>query len=110
MAAGEDASELIANGHGREWLKGRNGKSSVSASTSAPVDPFLEDVTEKIKRDLEVELDAKVNMKVQDKLSTLLKKLAEANPGLNLDVADFCATASSEDDENATPMTVGAST
>ncbi|KAK1389924.1 hypothetical protein POM88_018102 [Heracleum sosnowskyi] len=62
VAAGEDASELIANGksHGREWLKGRHGKSSGSASTLAPVDPFIEDVTEKIKRDLEVELDAKL--------------------------------------------------
>ncbi|KAK1351440.1 hypothetical protein POM88_054332 [Heracleum sosnowskyi] len=110
VAAGEDASELIANGksHGREWLKGRHGKTAslASASASAPVDdPFLDDVTEKIKRDLEVELEAKVNKKVEDNMALLLKKLAEANPGLNLDFADCCATIPSEDDENATPFT-----
>ncbi|KAK1391328.1 hypothetical protein POM88_010384 [Heracleum sosnowskyi] len=39
VAAGEDASELIANGksHGREWLKGRHGKTASLASTSALV-------------------------------------------------------------------------
>ncbi|KAK1388207.1 hypothetical protein POM88_016385 [Heracleum sosnowskyi] len=108
VAAGEDASELIANGksHGQEWLKGRHGKTASLASASAPVDdPFLDDVTEKIKRDLEVELEAKVNKKVQDNMALFLKKLAEANPGLNLDIADCCATIPSEDDENATPFT-----
>ncbi|KAK1396324.1 hypothetical protein POM88_006187 [Heracleum sosnowskyi] len=108
VAAGEDASELIANGksHGREWLKGRHGKTASLASASAPVDdPFLDDVTEKIKRDLEVELEAKVNKKVQDNMALLLKKLAEANHRLNLDIADCCATIPSEDDENATPFT-----
>ena len=37
----------------------------------------------------------------------VLKKLAEANPSMNLDIGDFCATLSSEDDENGTPFTVG---
>ncbi|KAK1352535.1 hypothetical protein POM88_053233 [Heracleum sosnowskyi] len=55
---------------------------------------------------LEVELEAKVNKKVQDNMM-LLKKLAEANPALNLDIADYCATVPSEDDEKPTPFTVG---
>ncbi|KAK1369068.1 hypothetical protein POM88_035160 [Heracleum sosnowskyi] len=117
VVACEDASELIANGksYGREWLKGRHGKTASLASASvrtksrkpsAPVDdPFLDDVTEKIKRDLEVELEAKVNKKVQDNMAMLPKKLAKDNPGLNLDIADCCATIPSEDDENATPFT-----
>ncbi|KAK1366133.1 hypothetical protein POM88_041694 [Heracleum sosnowskyi] len=58
---------------------------------------------------LEVELEAKVKKKVQDNMM-LLKKLAEANPGLNLDIVDYCATVPSEDDENATSFTVGTST
>ncbi|KAK1401420.1 hypothetical protein POM88_001025 [Heracleum sosnowskyi] len=39
VVAGEDASELIANGksHGREWLKGGHGKTASLASTLAPV-------------------------------------------------------------------------
>ncbi|KAK1387542.1 hypothetical protein POM88_015720 [Heracleum sosnowskyi] len=118
VAVGEDASELITNGksHGQEWLKGRHGKTASLASASAPVDdPFLDDVTEKIKRDLEVELEAKVNKKVQDNMTLLLKKLAKANPGLNMDIVDYCATdccatVPSEHDENATPFTVGTST
>ncbi|KAK1358914.1 hypothetical protein POM88_043388 [Heracleum sosnowskyi] len=113
VAAGEDATELIANGksHGREWVKRRHSKTSSLASASAPIDdPFLDDVTEKIKRDLEVELEAKVNKKVQDNMTMLLKKLTRANPGLNLDIADFCATVPSEDDENATLFTFGTST
>ncbi|KAK1367791.1 hypothetical protein POM88_033883 [Heracleum sosnowskyi] len=113
VAAGEDASELIVNGksHGREWLKGRHGKTASLASASAPVDDlFLDDVTEKIKRDLEVELEANVNKKVQDNMMSLLKKLAKANPGLNLDIADCCATVPNEDDENATPFTIGTPT
>ncbi|KAK1380690.1 hypothetical protein POM88_027434 [Heracleum sosnowskyi] len=113
VATGEDASELIVNdkSHGREWPQGRHGKTASLASASAPVDDtFLDDVTEKIKRDLEVELEANVNKKVQDNMMLLLKKLAEANPGLNLDIADYCATVPSEDDENATPFTVGTST
>ncbi|KAK1348248.1 hypothetical protein POM88_054966 [Heracleum sosnowskyi] len=62
---------------------------------------------------LEVELEAKVNKKVQDNMMCymmLLKKLVEANLGLNLDIVDYCATVPSEDDENATPFTVGTST
>ena len=38
----------------------------------------------------------------------LLKKLGEANPGMNLDVGNFCATISSEADGNGTPITDGA--
>ncbi|KAK1370727.1 hypothetical protein POM88_036819 [Heracleum sosnowskyi] len=113
VAAGEDASELIANdkSHGREWIKGRHGKIASLASASAPVDdPFLDDVIEKIKRDLEVELEANVNKKVQNNMMMLLKKPAEANPGLNLDIAHYCATVPSEDDENTTLFTVGTST
>ncbi|KAK1361671.1 hypothetical protein POM88_046145 [Heracleum sosnowskyi] len=62
IASCEDADELIANGkaHGREWLKGRHGKTEGLASTSAPADdPYLDDLTTKIRRELEAELEAK---------------------------------------------------
>lgn len=48
-----------------------------------------------------------MNRKVQDNMSMFLKKLGEDNPALNLDMGDFCATFSSEDDENGTPLTNG---
>jgi hypothetical protein len=66
------------------------------------------DLTAKIRADLEVELEAKMNRIVQKNMSTLLQRLAEANPDLNLDLEDFCA-AQSEDDEYGTPLTENAS-
>lgn len=65
----------------------------------------MDDLTAKIKQELKVEFDKKL----QNNMSMLLKKLGEANPDLNLDLGDFscCATMSSEDDENATPLTRG---
>ena len=78
-----------------------------SNSASADQDPYLDDLTAKIRRQLEAELEEKINMKVKDNMSMVLKKLAEANPGMNLDIGDFCATLSSEDDENGTPFTSG---
>lgn len=110
MVSGEDVDALITNGKspGREWLKGRHGKcAGLASSSSAPTDPYLEDLTVKIRRELEVDLEAKVNRKVQDNMAMFLKKLGEANPDLNLDVGDYSATHSSEDVENATPLTVG---
>lgn len=78
-----------------------------SESATADPDPYLVDLTGKIRGELEAELEEKVNMKVKDNLSMVLRKLAEANPGLNLDIGDLYPTVSSEDDENATPLTVG---
>ncbi|KAK1366152.1 hypothetical protein POM88_041713 [Heracleum sosnowskyi] len=108
MAVGENVDELIANGksHGPDWLKGRQGKKADLASTSATTDPFIDDLTAKIRRDLEVELEAKVKRKVLDNMAMLLKKLGEANPSLNLDIGDLSPIAS-EDDENGTPLTAG---
>ena len=101
--------ELIADGkpHGREWLKGRHGKTAGEASTSMDKEPYLSDVTAMVWRELEAEWEAKMNKKVQDNIAMVLKKIGEANPGLNLDVGEFCATLSSEDDENGTPLTTG---
>ncbi|KAL6546384.1 hypothetical protein OROMI_022105 [Orobanche minor] len=42
-------------------------------------------------------------------LTWVLKKLGDANPDLKLDIGEFCATVSSEDD-NGTPMTHGGPT
>ncbi|KAK1369661.1 hypothetical protein POM88_035753 [Heracleum sosnowskyi] len=71
MDAGENVDELIVNGksHGPDWLKGRQGKKAALASTSAPADPFIGDLTAKIRQDLEVELEAKVKRKVQDNMA-----------------------------------------
>lgn len=73
-------------------------------SDSAPADTYLDDLTTKIRGELEAELEEKVSKKVQDNLSMILKKIAEANPGLNMDIGGVGATIASEDDENGTPF------
>ncbi|KAL8134452.1 hypothetical protein AgCh_009463 [Apium graveolens] len=56
------------------------------------------------------ELKAKFNRKLQDKMAWMLKKLGEANMGMNIDVGNFCATESSDHDENDTPFASGTHT
>ena len=44
---------------------------------------------------------------MHENLTLVLKKLGEANPGINIDLAQLCATISSDND-NGTPITGGA--
>ncbi|KAL6547302.1 hypothetical protein OROMI_023023 [Orobanche minor] len=80
-------------------------------SESAPADPYLADLTAKIRGELEAELEEKVNIKVKDNLSMVLKRIAESNHGFNLgfnlDLGEISTTLPSEDDENGTPLTAG---
>ncbi|KAL6529120.1 hypothetical protein OROHE_014864 [Orobanche hederae] len=92
----------------RNWLVGRGGKSS-GTKVHASLSHYVDELTTKIKLDLETELEAKVNKKVQENLTWALKKLGDANPDLKVDIGEFCATMSSEDD-NGTPMTQGGPT
>ncbi|KAL6550209.1 hypothetical protein OROMI_020697 [Orobanche minor] len=88
--------------HAKNWLVGRKGKSSVSTIPPyAPTEQYVQDLTTKLRHDLERELEFKVKKKV----TYVLKKLGEAIPGLNLDIGEFCATISSDQDDNGTPMT-----
>ena len=50
------------------------------------------------------QLEAKFNRKLQDSMAWMLKKLGEANPGMKIDVGDFCATVSTDQDDNGTPI------
>lgn len=106
----DEANAMVSGGkdHGRNWLVGRCGKKAGTSSAPAPTNNSVEELTTKIRQDIEAELEAKVNRKVQENMSWLLKKLGEANPDLKLDIPDFCATASSDQDDNGTPMTQGA--
>lgn len=107
--SGQDSeADIMVNcdkNHGRNWLVGKAGKTSASTSTPAPTDHYVQELTMKIKRDLESELEDKVNRKVQENMTWVLKKLGDANPGLKLDVRDFCATMSSDQEEMDTPVT-----
>lgn len=118
--------ELVSGGkksHGPGWLIGRHDPSLVKTSTQAPAptDSYIEELTKKIRQELvgdmeaklerkvNEEVEAKVNQKVQDNLSFVLKKLAEANPGLQIDLGQICATISSDTLGDGTPMTSGPS-
>ncbi|WOG86504.1 hypothetical protein DCAR_0205715 [Daucus carota subsp. sativus] len=113
MNQGRDPNLVVQRGKskGRGWLLGRNGsRLGTSSSTADPTtqDPYVLELTNQIRQNLETELEDKVNRKVQENMAMLLKKLGEANPGMNLDVGNFCATISSEADGNGTPITDGA--
>lgn len=118
--------ELVSGGkksHTPGWLIGRHDPSLVKtqAPAPAPTDPYIEELTKKIRQELvgdmeaklekrvNEEVDAKVNQKVQDNLAIVLKKLAEANPGLQIDLGQICATVSSDTIGDGTPMTSGRS-
>ncbi|KAK1386844.1 hypothetical protein POM88_015022 [Heracleum sosnowskyi] len=109
--------------HGRGWLIGRHDPKCLKTSTSAPAptDSYVQELTKKIRQEVVVEVEAKVNQKVcaevdgkinrkvQDNLTLALKKLAEANPTLNVDIGEICATISSDTVGDGTPMTNGPS-
>ncbi|KAL6563129.1 hypothetical protein OROHE_005716 [Orobanche hederae] len=114
IALGNDAEAdaIVSNGksHGRNWLVGRRGKRFVSTSTPAPTAPTEQQIHElmtKIRNDLESELEAKVNKKVQESMIYMLQKIGAANPGLNLDIGEFCVTLSSDLDDHSTLLTQG---
>ena len=99
--------------HSRDWLVGRactKETGQCSGSAAIPTEQYVQELTTKIKHDLEIELEAKVNRKVQENLTWVLKKLGDANPDLKLNIGDFCATVSSDQDDNDTPVTQGGAT
>ena len=49
-----------------------------SNSASADPDPYLDDLTTKIRRQLEAELEEKVNMKVKDNMLMVLKNVGRS--------------------------------
>ena len=63
----------------------------------------------KIKKKDQEEVDAKLSKKVQENLTWVLKKLAEANPSINVNLGEICATVSS-DNCDGTPIIGGAAT
>ncbi|KAL6520064.1 hypothetical protein OROHE_017207 [Orobanche hederae] len=96
-------------------------KTSTQASAPTPTDSYVQELTKKIRQEVVVEVEAKLNQKVcaevdgkinqkfQDNLTLVLKKLVEANPILNVDIGEICATISSDTVGDGTPMTDGSS-
>lgn len=113
----DGVDELLLQGklHGPSWLIGRCANPD-KRSTSSPTDSQINDLTtkirqevvdeieEKLKKKVEEEVDAKLNKKVQENLTWVLNKLGQANPGININLAELCAAISSEND-NGTPIT-----
>ncbi|KAK1386144.1 hypothetical protein POM88_023879 [Heracleum sosnowskyi] len=117
--------ELVLGGkksHGPGWLIGRHDVKCVKASTQntappAPTDSYIQELKKKLRQEVveEVEaklnqkvneeVDVKVNQKVQDNLTLVLKKIVDANPFLNINIGEICATISSDTGGDGTPMT-----
>ncbi|XP_063947022.1 uncharacterized protein LOC135151762 [Daucus carota subsp. sativus] len=106
LKEGNDADVMLPGGkHGADWLVGRKGTAVALEKIHAIPEPYVDELTAKITQNLENEMEAKVNRKVQENMAWLLKKLGEANPSMKFDIGDFCATFSSDQDENGTPIT-----
>ncbi|KAL6507174.1 hypothetical protein OROHE_022073 [Orobanche hederae] len=111
--------------HGPGWIIGRHDpkclKTSTQASSPAPTDSYVQELTKYIWHEVVVEVEAKlnqkvcaevdgkINQKVQDNLTLFLTKLVEANPILNVDIGEICAMISSDTVGDGTPMTDGSS-
>ncbi|XP_063948205.1 uncharacterized protein LOC108217084 [Daucus carota subsp. sativus] len=103
LKKGNDANELLPSGeHGAEWLVGRKGDMPSSENNPTTPQPSVADL-----KQITQELEAKFNRKLQGNMAWMLKKLAEANPGMKIDIGDFCAAESSDHDENGTPFGSG---
>ncbi|KAL8116811.1 hypothetical protein AgCh_023105 [Apium graveolens] len=103
LEEGNTANELLPNGkHGPNWVVGRKG--GMAGSENNPTTPQssaadLKHVTQ--------ELEAKFHRKLQENMAWMLKKLGEANPGMKIDIGDFCASESSDHNENDTHFASG---
>ncbi|KAL8154564.1 hypothetical protein AgCh_000074 [Apium graveolens] len=115
--------ELLSGGkssHGPGWLIGRHDVKALKNSTPQPSNACLQDLTKKIRQNIVQEVKEKFNRKlsdevakvkkVQDNMSLVLQKLLEANPGLNIDIAQIYGTISSDTGADGTPLTDGRST
>ncbi|KAL8149344.1 hypothetical protein AgCh_006382 [Apium graveolens] len=121
ISTSEDPNEeLLSDGkkHGPSWLHGRcpdavKGYSSTAGSTNT----YVQELAGKIKQTLvseveasmikkvQEEVDMQVNKKVQENMAWLLKKIADANPGITINHQDFSTT--SDNDNYLTPVTGG---
>ncbi|KAL8155395.1 hypothetical protein AgCh_000687 [Apium graveolens] len=109
LSTGNNVSELLTDGksHGPTWLLGRCAKPSQITSSTAPKDTYVQELTTKIRqsltdevqekvRQVQAEVDDQVNKKVQQNMALVLKKLAEANPNITVDIEDLCSPFSSD--------------
>lgn len=102
--------EMISDGksHGPSWLIGRHTKSAEVSKYAPTTSTYIQELAAKIRENIadeveakvnkkvQNEFDAKVNQKVRENLTWVLKKLGEANPDMQIDVGDLCATVCSD--------------
>ena len=103
----DEANAIASNGkdHGPNWLVGRAGTKSDSASTSkVSTEQQVQELAAKV-RNIESELEANFNKRMQENMAWMLKKLEAANPDMTFNIEEVCATVSSEFEENGTPTT-----
>ena len=91
--------ELISDGksHGPSWLIGRHTKAAEVPKDAPTTSTYIQELAAKIRENIVDEVEAKVNQKVKENLTWVLKKLGEANPDMQIDVGDLCATVYSDD-------------
>ncbi|KAK1385792.1 hypothetical protein POM88_023527 [Heracleum sosnowskyi] len=91
---GVDELLLQRKSHGSTWLIGRCANPD-KRSTSGPTDSEITYLTIKIRQEVVNEMEEK---KVRENLTWVLMKLSEANPSININLTELCATISSDND------------
>ncbi|KAK1364874.1 hypothetical protein POM88_040435 [Heracleum sosnowskyi] len=123
LNVGDAVDDILSKGksHCPTWLLGRCAKPSNASSSNNPTDTYVQELTTKIRKSLadeveekvkqvQTEVDVQVKKKVQQNLAVVLKKLAEANPNITVDIEDLCEmTVSSDNDDDGTHLTGGSS-
>ncbi|KAK1385810.1 hypothetical protein POM88_023545 [Heracleum sosnowskyi] len=87
---------LQRKSHGSTWLIGRCANPD-KRSTSGPTDSEITYLTIKIRQEVVNEMEEK---KVRENLTWVLMKLSEANPSININLTELCATISSDNDND----------
>lgn len=102
----DKADQLFYEGetsHGPTWLVGRHVRTAKEKKTGKS--DYLQQITSNIKKEVAAEMEEKMNKKMQENMKRVLQKLAEVNPGFNLNIEEQCTINSSDRDENGTPVT-----
>ena len=95
----DEADEVVYGGkdHSRTFLVGRLiEKREPKKKTARPLptipEKYVASLTEQIRDQIAKEMEEQVQKKVEDNVKLMMSKLAEKNPGLNLDIELTSAT------------------
>lgn len=99
-----NAVNFDGKGHVTNWLVvGRARTKFVSTSTKVSTEQQVQELTAKVEN-LESELEAKFNWRMQENMAWMIWR---SEPRYDINIEEVCATVSSAQEGNGTPITEG---